>query len=340
MTDNSDASTALVDPLSGTVTFSSDETSLGTVMGPQCVVKVKTNDGESHHLQLIGEGTTYTFDARHLTYPIRTLEVIAPSGHRLAVYEDLFPRTNQEFAAAFKTKSDRPQDPVFDYFIGRQLFESFPGAVGYRISSAVVCSYKAMEMLRPEFLEEAASMLQKAWDLLPETKIERSVRLNRENLTLSVLCAQWQLHLARGEPADFLSSLMHMKTVIQAKDFQSFYNPAYNASLSLRLLTVLYRMADAPAEAHKVSKLAFEIYQLAARDADRNLIHFRELGYVHTHVYETMRLARREKRVNDYVVGKNFQRCVRISEGKHEEAFRRMKDTFLDAARSLKSPAP
>ncbi|WP_146339488.1 hypothetical protein [Nesterenkonia sp. NBAIMH1] len=159
-----------------------------------------------------------------------------------------------------------------------------------------------------------------------------SVRLNKEHLHISVLCALWHLYLANGKPLEFLRTIDALHGMVAKKEFHSFFNLGFNVSLSLRALTLLQvRRGDVKA-AQITSDLALEMFQLSVRDSTSNFNHFKEVGYTHSHALEAMRLSRRTKSADDALVRRTLSRTLRIPEDTYPQAFETMHETFLAAA--------
>ncbi|MCT1605923.1 hypothetical protein M3B43_01030 [Nesterenkonia massiliensis] len=294
-------------------------------------------DGELFELPIVEDNGRGRFEPDRLPAPIRSLEVIDPTGRHFVHLKNLFPRTNQEYVATFTSKRNRPQRPQLDYFIGRQIAQHFQGAAGYRISGAIVCAYKAVELLDAQRQTEAEGLLDEAWSLLPETQLQRSVRLNRETLTLSILSAKWHLQLAQCDHEAFLTTLLRIEELSADQAFTSYYNPAYNASRALRQLALYYKALGNNDAAIRVSDLSFALFKLAARDADQNVTQFQELGFVHNHVYETMRFAHRAQPLTEQEIQKQLSSSVRISEKTHPSAVAILMDIFTKTVRAAHS---
>lgn len=270
--------------------------------------------------------------------PIRRFRLTDSGGNEVYVAENLFPATNNEFEKQFKSARDRSGDPRIDQFVAGQIFDHFTGEDGYRISAAVVASYKAIELLDGRLLDAAERMLLKSLALLPVVKMGRSARNNREHLHVSVLCTLYHVYLARGRHHDFLDTLLALKSLLEEKKFEFYFNLAYNACLSLRLLTVLYRRADRPEEARTASLLAFDLFKLSVHDADNNMAHFKELGYVHQNTYDAMRIGRRMKEVSEPFANRTVRTCLRVSAADHPAASRRMLSTFNKTIEYMREP--
>ncbi|MBE1515770.1 hypothetical protein [Nesterenkonia halotolerans] len=269
-------------------------------------------------------------------HPIRSLRVSRSSGDQvLFEAQNLFPSTDQEFEAQFKSHRDRSGDRYVDYFVASQIFNHFTGEEGYRISAAVAAAYKAIEILDDSYLADAENMLVTSLSVIPNVKLERSTRNNREHLHISVLCALYHVHLARGNSDEFLRKLQTLRGLLKEHSFESYYNLAYNGALSLRLFTLLQLLAEKRPDARRTSTLSFQIFKLAARDADENLAHFKELRAVHDNAYESMRIARRVKEVNDSLVDKTLRGCLRVSANEHPQSYDKMRKTFLESSKAL-----
>lgn len=299
---------------------------------------VTDSAGELHELPSRGLEGTVRFTIPAEVRPIRTFTVSEPDTERtLFEAKNLFPSTDREFEKQFKSHRDRSGDCHVDYFAASQIFDHFTGQAGYRISAAVVTAYKAIELMDRAYLIEAESMLLRALSALPEVRLARSTRNNREHLHISLLCALYHLHLARGNRRDFLGTLSAIRELLEEETFHSYYNLAYNSALSLRLLTLLHLMAGHPQAARETSMLSFETFKLASRDADENLTHFKELRYVHDNTYESMRIARRVKEVSDSLIDKTLKGCLRVSADNHPQTYHTMRTTFLGSCELLAS---
>lgn len=296
-------------------------------------VVLTTDTGES--LRVPGERSddTIQFDRSSLRRPVVCVRVFqVGESHALSEIGNLLPKTDSDFEAHFKSKRDRANDPYVDFFVGWQTHKYFSGSIGYRISAAVVAAYKAIEILDYEYLDMAEEALLASLELLPNTKVERSTRKNREHLHVSVLCALWHLQMARGKCREFKDTLEQIRSLLHDGNFHSFFNPAFNGSVTLRVLTLLQKMEGRDARARRTARLAFDIFKLGTRDADTIMNHFKELGYVHNHVLQTLRLSKRPGEISDALVEKTLQSCLRVPAEEFPDSFDVMKETFMQAA--------
>jgi len=276
------------------------------------------------------------FNRASLPDPIRSFKIFrASDGQTIFEAQNLFPTTDREFEAQFKSHRDRSGDPYVDYFVASQIFDHFRGQEGYRISAAVVVAYKAIELLNAAYLEAAESRLRQALSAIPKVKLARSTRNNREHLHISVLCALYHVQLARGDAAGFVQTIMTLKGLLENHSFESYYNLAYNGCLSLRLLTLLQVLAGQREAARTTATLSFDVFKRACGDADENLAHFKELRYVHDNTYETMRIARRVKDVSESLIDKTLGNCLRVSAEKHPDSSRIMQATYLESTQII-----
>ncbi|TLP92374.1 hypothetical protein FEF26_14775 [Nesterenkonia salmonea] len=284
-----------------------------------------------HFLDVTVRGSTIHFDAMPSVSPITRLELRADDTEILRLSGLFFP-TDRAFEGGFKSRSTRPDDAQLDFFIASQMFEHFEGQPGYRISCAVICGYKAAELQDPVKQEHAERMLLRSLLLLPTTSLATSTRLDREHLHVSVLCALWHVYLAAGKPSEFVQTLQSLRALVEDRSFASFFQLAYNVSLSLRVLALVRLMRKDVQDAQDISELSREIFQLSVRDSTTNLNHFKEIGYTHTHVLETMRLARRTKTLTENTIDKTLTASLRVKSDRHPKAFASMKATFEEAA--------
>lgn len=299
-------------------------------------VTVTDGEGVTHEIPSTTLDTTLHLDTAATPRPIRSLTVTRPStGEPVFEAKNLFPATDREFETQFKSHRDRTGDRYVDYFVANQIFDHFTGQEGYRISAAVAAAYKSIELMEESYLEEAERMLLESLSAIPTVKLARSTRNNREHLQISVLCALYHVHLARGNPDAFVRTLQLLKELLEGQEFNSYYNLAYNSALSLRLLILLQLISGETKNARATATLSFHVFKLAARDADENLAHFKELRYVHDNTYESMRLARRVKEVTEALVDKTLRGCLRVSADAHPTSYGKMRETFIDASGSL-----
>lgn len=296
-------------------------------------------EGSTHTEPCIFESDRFSFQIPEGIGPICKISILAEQNAEVFAAENLFPATDEEFESTFKSHRDRSGDARTDHFIASQIFNNFTGEEGYRISAAVVASYKAIELLEDDLLSEAENMLLRSLTALPAVKLARSTRNNREHLQISVLCSLYHVYLARGNAEEFFKTLQTIYTLVEEMKFGSFYNLAYNSALSLRLLTLLQLIAGQQKQARRTSEVAFAGFKRASHDADNNLAHFKELRYVHDNTYEAMRIARRMKEADRNFVEKTLSSCLRISAKKFPEAFSTMMDTYLKSSELLRMPS-
>lgn len=318
----------------GHIVFRSDISSSSE--GRRFRLVVMDRDQAVHELDSRAVDGALKFDLPLEVRPILGFSMVnTETGSTVFEAANLFPETDRDFETQFKSARDRHGDPRVDHFVASQIVNHFTGAAGYRVSAAVVAAYKAIELMDDEYLRDAESMLLRSISTLPNVSLARSARNNREHLHVSVLCALYHVHLARGDSVEFLRTLNVLRALLEGETFQSYYNLAYNSALSLRLLTMLYLLAEKPSEARTTASLSFSIFKLASRDADENMAHFKELRYVHDNTYESMRIARRVRQVPDALLEKTLRGCLRVSADQHPEAFQRMCDTYKESATRL-----
>lgn len=315
-------------------------TASGSENSIQLTVTVTDGQDRAHDLATTSQAGVIRFDMNAAPRPIRSFRLSEySSGSTVFEARNLYPSSDQEFETQFKAHRDRSGDRRIDYFVASQIFNYFDGQEGYRISAAVVAAYKAIELMDESYLAEAETTLLRALTSIPSVKLARSTRNNREHLHVSVLCALYHVYLARGEAREFLRTLLVLKGLLETQDFQSYYNLAYNSALSLRLLTLLHLVSDQPKAARSAARLSFNVYKSAARDADENLAHFKELRYVHDNTYESMRLARRSKDAAELLIDRTLRSCLRVPAEEHPKSFSRMRATFLATSDLLPSAA-
>ncbi len=325
----------ICDLRNGRIEFNPDV--VGSLHGEDLIhVTVTDTRDVPHQVLTSAVNNTVHVDIATQVRPIRNLRLSRSGGGEvLFEAQNLFPSTDQEFETHFKSHRDRSGDRYVDYFVASQIFNHFAGEEGYRISAAVAAAYKAIEILDDSYLAEAENMLVGSLSSIPSVKLARSTRNNREHLHISVLCALYHVYLARGNSEEFLRTLQALRGLLKDHSFESYYNLAYNGALSLRLFTLLQLMAEKHADARRTSTLSFKIFKLAARDADENLAHFKELRAVHDNAYESMRIARRVKEVTDSLVDKTLKGCLRVPANEHPQSYDKMRRTFLESSKAL-----
>ncbi|GAB3845798.1 hypothetical protein [Nesterenkonia populi] len=294
-------------------------------------VQAEDSTGQRRSLRTEVHETTLVFESPSGPNPLMKFDVYVGTEPVLELPE-LFFATDKAFEDRFKSRSARPDDSQLDFFIAAQLFEHFRGKMGYRVSCAVICAYKAAELGDPDKQEKAEKMLLQSLVLLPQGVVTTSARLNKEHLHVSILCALWHLHLAAGNAKGFVQTLESLRALVEERGFTSFFQLAYNVSLSLRVLALLQLMRGERADSQEISELSREIFQLSVRDSTSNLSHFKEIGYTHGHVLETMRLARRTKTLRESTVEKTLAASFRVKADRHPKAYAAMRATFEQAA--------
>lgn len=285
------------------------------------------------------EGSSLHFDLLETGLPIRSLEVLGADDKEFLKLKDLYHANDKEFQGKFAYKRDRPNDPLLELFIGKQTFEYFTGAIGYRVAAAVVSGYKAIEIRDESYLENAEKMLLRALVILPSGALSGSPRNNREHLHVSVLTTLWHLYLVKGDVRNFVRTITSLRALLDQRGFQSYFNLAVNMGKSTRTLTLLYQMSGQVDEASRIVATARELFQMSVRDATSNLQHFRELRYFHNDVYESMRLVREEVPLQGEKATRELRGSVRIQAEEHPEVFAVMWQTFQAAVRELSAPA-
>jgi len=323
----------ICDLRNGRIVFSSEFPNFDPVQ-KQFVVSVTDSAGIAHEINSTSAGRALHFSLPGEVLPIRSFH-ITDRARDAAVFSatNLFPATNREFETQFKSQRDRNGDPRVDFFVADQIFTHFRGEEGYRVSAAVVAAYKGVELLDETYLEDAEKMLLRSLSALPNVNMARSARNNREHLHISVLCVLYHVYLARGNAGEFLRTLQVLRSLLENASFKSYYNLAYNSALSLRLLTLLQLLSGQHSDARAIATLSFDVFKLAARDADENLSHFKELRYVHDNTYESMRIARRLGEVTESLIEKTLRGCLRVSADRHPQSFKIMRETFLHSSK-------
>lgn len=196
---------------------------------------------------------------------------------------DIFPRDNKAYEALFLRKMHRFGDAALQYFVARQLSESFAGLRAYRAGAAVIMTYKAIEIGDPALQDEALQHVQMQMSHLDECEITNHPRTNREHLQVSLFCAQWHLELSLGRYRDFLATLERCRSIIS--EITNFFTPAYNLSMTLLIYcAVLARRGDIE-QAVAVSDQGMHIFKSAVASATNQLTFFEELRIAHRNVH-------------------------------------------------------
>ncbi len=144
---------------------------------------------------------------------------------------EIFPRDNKAYDAMFVRKVNRFGDEALQYFMARQLSQSFTGKRAYRVGAAVVMTYKAIEINDPVLQEEALRHVKMQLLHVGDCEITNHPRTNREHLEVSLLCAKWHLELSLRHYDEFFSTLEHCRSL--AANITNYFTPAFNLSMSL-----------------------------------------------------------------------------------------------------------
>jgi hypothetical protein len=202
----------------------------------------------------------------------------------------VFPPNNGEFEKQFIRRVQRFGNPSVQFFVSRQISRSFTGLRAYRIASAVVMAYKAVELgnsaLQAEALHEVVSHLKHA-DQCP---VDVHPRRNREHLITSLLLVKWHLELALGQRAEFITTLNACREYAKSP-LANFFTPAYNLSLSLLMLCIVSSLNGDMEMAKSVSDECFDLYRKAVRDADQRIVLFKELEVSHGAAHSCLQIS-------------------------------------------------
>lgn len=196
---------------------------------------------------------------------------------------EIFPRDDKAYEAMFLRKIHRFGDEALQYFMARQLSQSFSGKRAYRVGAAVVMTYKALEINDPVLQDEALRHIKMQLLRVDECEITNHPRTNREHLEISLLCAKWHLELALRRHDEFFATLEHCRS--RAASITNFFTPAYNLSMTLLMLCALLARKGDVEQAAVVANEGTQIFKSAVASATQQLTLFQELRISHRNVH-------------------------------------------------------
>ncbi len=196
---------------------------------------------------------------------------------------EIFPRDDKAYEAMFLRKIHRFGDEALQYFMARQLSQSFTGKRAYRVGAAVVMTYKALEINDPVLQEEALQHVKMQLLHVGDCEITNHPRTNREHLEISLLCAKWHLELALRRFDEFFATLEHCRS--RAASITNFFTPAYNLSMTLLMQCALLARKGDVEQAAVIANEGTQIFKSAVASATQQLTLFQELRISHRNVH-------------------------------------------------------
>lgn len=287
-----------------------------------------THPSGQHGVDITARGEILAFSVGDIGLPVEKLILRTADDKEVLCADGLFYHDDSAYNNSFKSRTKRYKDPYLNYFIGRQLLQHFPGNPAFRIAGAVVAAYKAVELLVPQFLDEAEEFLDTSQQLIPEVPVAKSPRENREHLQLSAWCAEWHVHLAQGDFDRFLACLRKMRHHLETQELTSYFNPAFPANKSLMMLCLYLCAIGESAEARRVAQLSVRLFKRSVEDSNQTLAHFQELGSIHKAALSCLKLVRQTEGITLQIVRNTFREAVRVGGPKYPAAFDAMIDTF------------
>ncbi|APE43433.1 hypothetical protein BOO69_08385 [Sulfitobacter alexandrii] len=250
-------------------------------------------------------------------------EWLSLSPEAQAFLSDIFPTDNKAYEAVFLRKIHRYGDEALQYFVARQLSESFTGMRAYRVGAAVVMTYKSIELNDTDLQKEALDHVKMQLSHVGECEITNHPRTNREHLEVSLLCAQWHLELSLRRYDEFFSTLERCRSV--AEGITNFFTPAYNLSMALLIYCALLARRGDVEKASEVADEGMRIFKSAVASATQQLTLFQELRISHRNVHLMLCTTKPDKRADA-----DFNLYVQCSLRVTGDAVERLKKAAFD----------
>lgn len=303
-------------------------------------VFVYDNFGGKHIIGHKVVNGSVVFSLGDLSFPVDELNVIRCQGGNselIFCLDGLFPNDDKEYEEKFIRKKQRHGSSFVDFFVADQIDRFFSGSACHYISSAVVKSYKSVEIGSRQYLESSETSLKKAIGRLDEVSVDWHPRKNKEHLYLSLLCALWHVRLANDDFSGFLSALEEAYAHLLGDELTSYFTPAYPGIISLCLFSLFFRLTEDYGKSKRIASSCFDVFQKCVRDADkRKMTLFEEVAVSHRATSKALRIANNKEPLDEEFIKNAFLGSLRINKKEFNVVCENLFESFMKGVK-LKS---